>query len=125
MEPLIELPENEALTKLFRCGLAAEELVWPTSIEAGSLELVAPYVAAGFGVALSVLLPGGRAPARTRPCADSQNWWWRRCGPGNYRQLRNHFWNQLGQKHTRCAMHNACCCWFFFNTGIEQTLSLR
>ncbi len=65
-ELLIALPENEALTKLFRRGLAAEELVWPTSIEAGSLELVAPYVAAGFGVALSVLPPGGRAPTRTR-----------------------------------------------------------
>ena len=65
-ELLIALPENEALTKLFRRGMAAGELVWPTSIEAGSLELVAPYVAAGFGVAVSVLAPGGRAPARTR-----------------------------------------------------------
>lgn len=65
-EPLIALPDTEALTKLFRRGLAAQELVWPTSIEAGSLELVVPYVAAGFGVAVSVLAPGDRAPAKIR-----------------------------------------------------------
>jgi DNA-binding transcriptional LysR family regulator len=65
-EPLIALPENEALTKLFRRGLATQDLVWPTSIETGSLDLVAPYVAAGFGVAAGVLAPGDRAPAKTR-----------------------------------------------------------
>src|SRR2546423_15002710 len=65
-ELLIALPENEALTKLFRRGLAAEELVWPTSIEAGSLELVAPYVAAGFGIAPMRLASGGRAPTVPR-----------------------------------------------------------
>lgn len=65
-EPLIALPENEALTRLFRRGLAAEKMHWPVSIEVASLELVAPYVVAGFGVALSVLPPETKAPSRTR-----------------------------------------------------------
>jgi DNA-binding transcriptional LysR family regulator len=65
-EPLIALPETETLTKLFRQALSSRNLSWPTSIEVSSMELFAPYVAAGFGVALTVLAPGAAPPAGTR-----------------------------------------------------------
>jgi DNA-binding transcriptional LysR family regulator len=65
-EPLIALPESETLTKIFRRGLNAKKIHWPVRIEASSLEVIGAYVASGFGVAVTVLAPGAKPPARTR-----------------------------------------------------------
>jgi len=53
-EPLICLPSAEAITRVFRQGLAEMKVDWPTSIEASSTELVAQYVGIGYGLGVGV-----------------------------------------------------------------------
>lgn len=65
-EPLIALRPDEALPRLFQQELARRSIAWPTSIEAGTLELVATYAAEGFGVGLGVEIPGVKPPAHIR-----------------------------------------------------------
>lgn len=57
---LVTLPANEMLPRLLRGLLAARDLEWPPAIEVNSLDLVETYAASGFGVGLSLALPGGR-----------------------------------------------------------------
>lgn len=65
-EPLISMRPDEALPRFFQQELAKRNLVWPTSIEAGTLELVMTYVAEGFGIGLGVEVPGMRVPPQVR-----------------------------------------------------------
>ena len=60
-EPLISLPGAEAICKNFQQGLAALGVDWFPSIEVSSIDLIESYVAAGFGVGLSIQVP--KAPA--------------------------------------------------------------
>ncbi len=53
-EPLISLPQSEAVTRLFRKGLKARRVEWSQAIEASSLDLITRYVANGYGIGLSV-----------------------------------------------------------------------
>ncbi|MBI2498564.1 MAG: LysR family transcriptional regulator, partial [Opitutae bacterium] len=53
-EPLICLPQTEAMTRLFRKGLRAHHVDWTQSIEASSMDLVTRYVANGYGIGLSI-----------------------------------------------------------------------
>ena len=53
-EPLICLPQTEAMSRLFRQGLRERQVDWPQSIEASSMDLVTRYVANGYGIGLSV-----------------------------------------------------------------------
>lgn len=53
-EPLICLPQTEAMSRLFRKGLKLRHVDWPQSIEASSMDLVTRYVANGYGIGLSV-----------------------------------------------------------------------
>jgi len=53
-EPLICLPQTEAMSRIFRKGLAQRKVDWPQSIEASSMDLVTRYVANGYGIGLSV-----------------------------------------------------------------------
>lgn len=53
-EPLICLPQTEAMSRLFRKGLRARRVDWPQSIEASSMDLVTRYVANGYGIGLSI-----------------------------------------------------------------------
>jgi DNA-binding transcriptional LysR family regulator len=53
-EPLICLPQSEAMSRLFRKGLQLRRVDWPQSIEASSMDLVTRYVANGYGIGLSV-----------------------------------------------------------------------
>ena len=57
-QPLIALPETETITRVFRQELRRLEVVWPTRFEVSTLDLVEAYVAAGFGIGLSVAVPG-------------------------------------------------------------------
>ncbi len=64
--PLISLPEDQLVCRLFADELARRGLVWKPSLELGGLDLVRRYAAGGFGVgllvegALSEELPGMR-----------------------------------------------------------------
>ena len=71
--PLVALGEHQTLTRQFHDELRRRHgRLWPVSIEASSIELVETYVSEGFGVGLSVLVPGkpvrhGGAALRTLP----------------------------------------------------------
>ena len=71
-EPLISLRPDEALPRVFQQELARRGLAWPTSIEAGTLELVVAYAAEGFGIGLGVEIPGVKpaSPIRMLPLTD-------------------------------------------------------
>lgn len=59
-EPLICLPEAEAICKHFQQGLGRLGVDWFPSIEVSSLELIETYVANGFGIGLAVVGPRPR-----------------------------------------------------------------
>ncbi len=61
-QPLICLPEAEAICKHFQQGLNRLKVDWFAEIEVSSLDLVETYVANGFGIGLSVMVP--RTPMR-------------------------------------------------------------
>lgn len=73
-EPLICLPEIEALCKHFRQGLSRLGVDWFPAIEVSSIDLVETYVANGFGIGISVVLPKAPSPPGVRilplPAAD-------------------------------------------------------
>ena len=56
-EPLVCLPANEMLCKLFQQELARRGIDWFPSIEVTSLNLVEAYAARGYGIGLSIALP--------------------------------------------------------------------
>lgn len=57
-EPLICLPHGELLCKNFQQKLRELAVDWFPSVEVSSLELVETYVANGFGIGVSVSIPG-------------------------------------------------------------------
>lgn len=56
-EPLICMPNAEAICKHFQQGLSRLGVDWFPSIEVSSLDLIGTYVANGFGIGISVLVP--------------------------------------------------------------------
>lgn len=62
--PLIAFPEDAALTKLFQNDLRRQGRRWPVAVEVNSLDLVETYAAEGFGVGLSLALPGEEMSSR-------------------------------------------------------------
>jgi len=56
--PLICLPAAEAISKHFQQGLVKMGVDWFPSIEVSSVDLIETYVANGFGIGVSVLVPG-------------------------------------------------------------------
>lgn len=56
-DPLISLPATESVSRLFQKGLKKRRIEWPPAIVASSLELVARYVANGYGIGVSVGVP--------------------------------------------------------------------
>jgi DNA-binding transcriptional LysR family regulator len=65
-EPLISMRQDEAVPRLFQQELAKRGLVWPASIEAGTLELVTTYAAEGFGIGLGLDIPGVKLSGQVR-----------------------------------------------------------
>jgi DNA-binding transcriptional LysR family regulator len=56
-EPLICLPSAEAVCKSFQAGLGRLGVDWFPGIEVSSVDLIETYVAAGFGIGLSLIVP--------------------------------------------------------------------
>ncbi|HVU15894.1 MAG TPA: LysR family transcriptional regulator [Candidatus Didemnitutus sp.] len=57
-EPLISLPAAEIASRIFQRNLKRLKIDWPVAIEASSLELITRYVANGYGIGVSVDMPG-------------------------------------------------------------------
>jgi len=68
-QPLIALPASSVVTRNFQRGLKKRSVVWPQSIEATSIELVADYVANGdgFGVCVALASVARRRDVRILP----------------------------------------------------------
>lgn len=60
-QPLVGLPENEAVAQSFQRELDRRGIRWETRVEVNSLELVDAYVRNGFGLGVSVSVPGKEA----------------------------------------------------------------
>ena len=65
-EPLVALPPNEVIPRRFRDLLAKRGLEWAPSIEVTALELIDIYAANGFGIGLTVAVPGRKCAAGLR-----------------------------------------------------------
>jgi DNA-binding transcriptional LysR family regulator len=65
-EPLIALPTNEMLCKVFQQELSRRGVDWFPSIEVSSLNLVETYVARGYGIGLSLALPQAKPNSQFR-----------------------------------------------------------
>jgi DNA-binding transcriptional LysR family regulator len=65
-EALVCLPGISPLCRGFQEALAEREVEWPPSLEVPSLDLVARYVAEGYGIGLSVNLPQSPPPGTRR-----------------------------------------------------------
>ena len=65
-QTLVSPPLNETITKHFQDYLAKRRVVWPPGMEVNSLELVETYAASGFGIGLTVAIPGKVLDKRLR-----------------------------------------------------------
>jgi DNA-binding transcriptional LysR family regulator len=65
-QSLISLPPDEVISKHFHAGLKKLGLAWPSQIEVSSLELIDLYTSLGFGVGLSIAVPGLRRTSGLR-----------------------------------------------------------
>jgi len=68
-DALVCLPPGTPLGRWFSEALSAHDVEWSPSLELPSLDLVARYVAEGYGIGLSVQLPRATPPAGTRMVA--------------------------------------------------------
>ncbi len=59
-------PKTGNKVREFQSGLRQHGVEWITSLEVGSLDTVARYVAGGFGIGLSLQMPRVEAPAGVR-----------------------------------------------------------
>jgi len=65
-EPLICLPSAEAVCRHFQQGLGRLRVDWFPSLEVSSLDLIETYVANGFGIGVSVLVPEAKLASNVR-----------------------------------------------------------
>lgn len=68
-ETLIGFPAHDSITRLFRQGLMRKAIEWSVGVEANSISLVENLVQQGFGIGMSVDLPGRRVPTGLRALA--------------------------------------------------------
>jgi len=62
-ETLISLPTNESIYRSFQAGLRKRGVDWFTGIEVSTIDLVETYVANGYGIGLSVIVPTAKLKA--------------------------------------------------------------
>jgi DNA-binding transcriptional LysR family regulator len=65
-ETLIAMPANHAITRVFQSGLGRMGVDWLTGIEVGALELIQPYVLNGYGIGLTLAVPGAELSPKLR-----------------------------------------------------------
>lgn len=65
-EPLICLPAEESISKIFQDELQKRGVDWFPGIEASSLELIEAYVAAGPGIGVSIAIPRRNLSSKVR-----------------------------------------------------------
>jgi DNA-binding transcriptional LysR family regulator len=68
-EPLICLAPEEMICRQFQQTLQRMAIQWRPRMEVGSLDLVARYVQEGYGIGLSVRIPGVQLPPKVRSIA--------------------------------------------------------
>jgi DNA-binding transcriptional LysR family regulator len=68
-EPLVCLTPNEMICQEFQQALARMDIEWRPTIEVGSMRLVEHYVQEGYGLGLSLRVPGGDVPEGLREIA--------------------------------------------------------
>lgn len=56
--PLVGLPKEELISKIFQDELAKRQVNWTPSVETDALDVIEEYAARGFGVGLGVDIPG-------------------------------------------------------------------
>jgi DNA-binding transcriptional LysR family regulator len=66
-ETLICLPPEELVSRVFQQGLAKMGVDWIPGIETSAVDLIATYVAGGFGLGVWVAIPQMNFPPQTRP----------------------------------------------------------
>ncbi|MES2569124.1 MAG: LysR family transcriptional regulator [Verrucomicrobiota bacterium] len=71
-EPLITPPPGEAISRCFQRGLFKRQVDWLTSIRVNSIELIETYVQNGFGMGVSVQIPGRKLLPDVRAVALSE-----------------------------------------------------
>ncbi|MCW1921548.1 LysR family transcriptional regulator [Luteolibacter arcticus] len=64
--PLIAPPVQSVITRRFREGLTTAGLIWETEVEVGNFDVIRDYVKHGFGVGMSVVIPGVQASGGLR-----------------------------------------------------------
>lgn len=67
--PLLTLPRHEPACRLFQEELQRRGIDWFPALELASLDLISRYVATGFGIGLSVAVPGLVWPPKVRVLA--------------------------------------------------------
>jgi DNA-binding transcriptional LysR family regulator len=65
-DALISLPPHETMSQLFQAELVKRGLNWASKVEVNSLDLVQRYVEHGYGLGLSVDIPGRKLPLGLR-----------------------------------------------------------
>ena len=65
-EPLVSLPAHEPIAAIFQEGLHKRGVDWQPTLLVSSFELIEIYVSKGFGIGLTVEVPGMKAPAGLR-----------------------------------------------------------
>jgi hypothetical protein len=67
-ETLISLPPDEVMVRQFHSCLKRLGMHWPTGVEVSAMDLIPIYVSLGFGVGLSLKIPGGKSLAISKSC---------------------------------------------------------
>jgi len=68
-ETLITVPSNQPMLRTFEAGLAKLKVDWFGGIEVSSVEMVQTYVANGYGIGVTVDVPGMKFHPEVRPLA--------------------------------------------------------
>lgn len=62
-QTLISLPKNEGTSRAFQAELTKRNIDWPIGMELNSIDLIETYVTNGFGIGITLDLPGKRKNA--------------------------------------------------------------
>ncbi len=65
-EKLITTPSNQVICRAFQEGLARRKVDWFSGIDVSTVELVETYVAKGYGIGVTIDIPGQQYPPEVR-----------------------------------------------------------